>query len=70
MIFALSFLFVFAVLYILIYDSSSSNLKHTDFDDLIKSRNINVNLDKPSVLNFDFETLINPDELSILISKD
>lgn len=71
MLFVLSFLFVFAALYVLIYDGPSSYIRNSDFNDTQKGmENDGDSLKTQMLLDFDFETLVTPDELCILTSKD
>jgi hypothetical protein len=71
MIFALSILFVFVALYFLVHESPSSYKKHINFND-IKSAKDNSHTCSPisTIIDFDIEALLMPNELNITIVKE
>lgn len=70
MFFALSFIIVLAALYFLVYGGFDSNSVNRDFEDFKTTIKNPENITQTSApFDFDFETLVTPDELSILISK-
>ncbi|TBN04290.1 hypothetical protein EYD45_06625 [Hyunsoonleella flava] len=70
MFFAFSFLVVLAILYVLVNDGFTSSSKHKVFKDFnFEKKAQSEACTKSELIDFDFETLVSPDELSILIEK-
>ncbi len=68
MFFALSFIVVLAALYFLVYDGVDTYSQYKSLKEFTpNSKKTETTNEKPRSLDFDFETLVTPDELSILI---